>query len=100
MKTTFRTTLTFTATCLALLAVTAASPVPDELATSAEVAAEASILETEAATHPCATGLSGTCKDEEGSTCYVYNPYFPGPPTSQDGACNADTEGCGEEEEE
>lgn len=33
MKTVFRTTLTFTVACLALLAVTAASPVPDGLTT-------------------------------------------------------------------
>ncbi len=99
MKTVFRTALTFTMACLALLAITAASPAPDGLATPAAAAAETSVLETEAASHPCSTGVNGTCVDESGSTCYVFNPYFPGPPIVQDEACNSDSNGCGEDDE-
>ena len=36
----------------------------DGLTTPAAVAAETSVLETEAASHPCSIGLNGTCKDE------------------------------------
>ncbi len=100
MKTVISTALTFTVACWALLAVTAAAPVPDGLTMPATVAAEVSGLEAEAASHPCSTGLGGTCKDEEGSTCYIFNPHFPGPPVRQEGACNSESNGCGEEEEE
>ena len=71
------------ATTFAGRAVTAATPVADGLTTPAAVAAETSVLETEAASHPCSIGLNGTCKDEEDSTCYMFNPYFPGPPEKQ-----------------
>ncbi len=29
----------------------------------------------------------------------MFNPYFPGPPEKQEGACNSESTGCGEEEE-
>jgi hypothetical protein len=58
MKTVFRTALTFTIACLALLAVTAASPAPDRLTPLAEAAGSAGLVESTPATSTCLAAQS------------------------------------------
>ena len=97
MKTAIRTALTFTVACFLLLGVTAASPVPGEFTTPAPVAADLSVPDIEAASHPCSTGLMGTCQDvdDEDMTCVLFNPYLPSQPYVREGACDTASEGCG-----
>ena len=58
MKTVIRTTLTLTVACLALLAVTAASPAPDGLTPPAEAAGSAELVESTPGTRTCLAAQS------------------------------------------
>lgn len=98
MKTVIRTTLTFTLACVALLAVTAATPVPDGLATPTAVAADVSVPEAEAASHPCSAGVMGSCYEMEDATCVLWPP--PGveaEPYEKEDACDLSDDECGPE---
>lgn len=95
MKTVMRTALTIAAACVALLAITAATPVPDGLATPAAVAADASVPEAEATSHPCSAGVMGTCYEMEDATCVLWPP--PGveaEPYVKDDACDLSDDEC------
>ena len=95
MKTVIQTTLTFTVACLALFAVTGAAPVLDGLTMSDAAAADISVPEAEAAVHPCSVESMGTCVTRPGSTCIIFNPYFPdAPPFVKEGACDAAGNDC------
>lgn len=58
MKTVIRTALTFTVACLAFVAVTAATPLPDGLATPAEAAPSAEPVESSQRMDACLAAQS------------------------------------------
>ncbi len=60
----------------------------------APVAADAGIPDAVAASHPCATGLMGTCHDMENATCVLFDPNGHSPPYVQDGACDGSDDDC------
>ena len=89
-----QTTVTFVVAYLALVAITAATPVTDGPTTPAPVTTEASLPEAEAASPACGTAGMPTCEFEPDAICIVQvGPFL----VTVSPACDWASPGCGPE---